>query len=142
VLIVFGVVLTIALALAAAIDVPLRGGVGDRTYAPTSVAEIASAYHLGIGRETIDLTGLQLAGKTAHVTASVGIGHTVVDVPPNVKVVVRGRAGTGSVEIDGNQEGGTHEDRTLVMLASGTPTPGEIDLDLRVGIGEVTVVRA
>jgi len=141
VLIAFGVVLTIALALAAAIDVPLRGGVGNRSYTPTSVAEIASAYHLGIGRQTIDLTGLQLAGKTAHVTASVGIGRIWVDVPSNVKVVVRGRAGTGSVDVDGNQTGGTHLDRTLLIPASGTPTPGEIDLDVRVGLGEVTVVQ-
>jgi phage shock protein PspC (stress-responsive transcriptional regulator) len=141
VLIAFGVVLTIALALAAAIDVPLRGGVGNRSYTPTSVAEIASAYHLGIGRQTIDLTGLQLAGKTTHVTASVGIGRIWVDVPSNVKVVVRGRAGTGSVDVDGNQTGGTHLDRTLLIPASGRPTPGEIDLDVRVGLGEVTVVQ-
>jgi phage shock protein PspC (stress-responsive transcriptional regulator) len=141
VLIAFGVVLAIALALAAAIDVPLRGGVGNRFYTPTSVAQIPSAYHLGIGKQTIDLTGLQLAGKTAHVTASVGIGQTWVDVPPNVKVVVRGRAGTGGVDVDGNQSGGTHLDRTLVIPASGTATPGEIDLDLRVGLGEVTVVQ-
>jgi phage shock protein PspC (stress-responsive transcriptional regulator) len=142
VLIAFGVVLTIALALAAAIDLPLRGGVGSRVYTPSSVAEIPAAYHLGIGRQTIDLTGLQLAGKTAHVTASVGIGQTWVDVPPNVRVVVRGRAGTGKVEVDGSQTGGTHLDRTLVIPASGTPTPGEIDLDLRVGLGQVIVVQS
>jgi phage shock protein PspC (stress-responsive transcriptional regulator) len=142
VLIVFGVVLTIALALAAAIDVPLRGGVGSRFYTPTSVADIPSAYHLGIGKQTIDLTGLQLAGKTAHVTASVGVGQTWVEVPPNVKVVVRGRAGTGSVDVDGNQTGGTHVDRRLVIPTSGTPAPGEIDLDLRVGLGNVTVVQS
>jgi phage shock protein PspC (stress-responsive transcriptional regulator) len=142
VLIAFGVVLTIALALAAAIDLPLRGGVGSRLYAPTSIAEIPAAYHLGIGRQTIDLTGLQLAGKTAHVTASVGIGQTWVDVPPNVRVVVRGRAGTGKVEVDGSQTGGTHLDRTVAIPASSTPTPGEIDLDLRVGLGQVVVVQS
>ncbi|HEY0870348.1 MAG TPA: PspC domain-containing protein [Acidothermaceae bacterium] len=141
VLIAFGVVLTIALALAAAIDVPLRGGIGSRDSTPTSIAEIPSAYHLGIGRQSIDLTGLQLAGKTVHVTAEVGIGRLWVNVPANVKVVVRGRAGTGSVDVNGSQVGGTHLDRTLLIPTSGTPTPGEIDLDLRVGFGEVSVVQ-
>ncbi len=124
VLIAFGVVLTIALALAAAIDVPLRGGVGNRASTPTSLAEIPSAYHLGIGRQSIDLTGLHLAGKTVHVTADVGIGRIWVDVPQNVKVVVRGRAGTGNVDVNGNQLGGTHVDRTLLIPASGTLDAG------------------
>jgi phage shock protein PspC (stress-responsive transcriptional regulator) len=141
VLIAFGAVLTIALALAAAVDVPLRGGIGDRDYAPTSTADIPAAYHLAIGHQTIDLTGLNLAGKKVAVTSSVGVGEVEVEVPTNVKVVVRGRAGTGGVDIDGNDTSGSNVDRTLLLPASGTPTAGEIDLDLRVGLGRVVVDR-
>ncbi len=140
-LIAFGAVLAIALALTATVDVPLRGGVGGRIYAPASASEIPTAYHLGIGRQSIDLTNLDLAGKKVQVTSSVGIGLLHIDVPANVKVVTRGRAGAGDVQIDGNDVSGNHVDRTVVLAATAPATAGEIDLDLRVGIGQVVVDR-
>jgi hypothetical protein len=139
VLIAFGAVLAIALALTAAINVPLRGGIGSRLYVPASASDIPAAYHLGIGHQTIDLTGLNVAGKKILVTSSVGVGVVHVEVPANVKVVARGRVGTGDVNLDGNDISGSDVDRTLVLPASGTATPGEIDLDLRVGLGRVLV---
>lgn len=138
-LIAFGVVLAIALALAAAVDVPLRGGMGSRSYAPTSAADIPTTYRLAIGHQMIDLTGLDLAGKKVQVTSSVGIGEIEVRVPSNVRVVAHGRTGTGDVNIGGDNNGGSHVDRTLVLPAIGTAVGGEIDLDLRVGIGRVFV---
>jgi len=140
-LIAFGAVLAIALVVAAAVDVPLRGGTGDRTYTPTSTADIPATYRLAIGRQTIDLTALNLAGKKVQVTSSVGIGEVDVRVPPNVRLVAHGRAGTGNVNIDGDNNGGSHVDRTLVLPAIGTAVAGEIDLDLRVGLGRVFVDR-
>ncbi|HEY5050812.1 MAG TPA: PspC domain-containing protein, partial [Acidothermaceae bacterium] len=134
-LIAFGAILAIALALAASVGVPLRGGMGNRTYAPTSTADIPATYRLAIGHQTIDLTALNLAGKKVQVTSSVGIGEVDVRVPPNVRLVAHGRAGTGDVNIDGDNNGGSHVDRTLVLAAIGTAVAGEIDLDLRVGLG-------
>jgi len=141
VLIAFGAVLAIALALTAAVNVPLRGGIGSRLYVPATATGIPAAYHLGIGHQTIDLTGLDLAGKKVQVTSSVGVGVVHVEVPSNVKVVARGRAGTGDVNIDGNDTSGSNVDRTVVLPANGTATAGEIDLDLRVGLGRVIVDR-
>jgi phage shock protein PspC (stress-responsive transcriptional regulator) len=141
VLIAIGAVLAIALALTATVDVPLRGGMGNRTYAPTSTADIPSTYRLAIGHQTIDLTALNLAGKKVQVTSSLGIGEVDVRVPPNVRLVVHGRAGTGNVNINGDNNGGSHVDRTLVLPAIGTAVAGEIDLDLRVGLGRVYVDR-
>ncbi|HEY3926056.1 MAG TPA: PspC domain-containing protein [Acidothermaceae bacterium] len=142
VLIAVGTVLAIALAIVAAIDVPLRGGIGDRDYAPASTADIPATYRLAIGHQTIDLTGLNLAGKKVLVTSSVGVGEVDVRVPPNARLVVHGRAGTGDVNIDGNHDGGTRVDRTLVLPAVGTAVAGEIDLDVRVGLGRVYVDRS
>jgi hypothetical protein len=142
VLIALGTVLAIALAIVAAIDVPLRGGIGDRDYAPGSAADIPATYRLAIGHQTIDLIGLNLAGKKILVTSSVGVGEVDVRVPPNVRLVVHGRAGTGDVNIDGNNDGGTRVDRTLVLPAIGTAVAGEIDLDVRVGLGRVYVDRS
>jgi phage shock protein PspC (stress-responsive transcriptional regulator) len=139
VLIAFGAMLAIALAIAASIDIPLRGGIGNHTYAPISTTDIPTTYRLAIGHQTIDLTALDLGGKKVHVTSSVGIGEVDVWVPPNVRLVVRGRAGTGDVDINGDNNGGSHVDRTLVLPAVGTAVAGEVDLDLRVGVGRVYV---
>ena len=76
-------------AVTAAIDVPLRGGIGSRAANPTSVAEIQSTYHVGIGQQTIDLSQVQFGGKTVHITASVGVGRLLVEVPPGVSVVAQ-----------------------------------------------------
>jgi phage shock protein PspC (stress-responsive transcriptional regulator) len=141
VLIAFGAVLAIALAVTATVDVPLRGGVGGRSYAPASASDIPASYHLGIGRQSLDLTGLDLAGKKVHVTSTVGIGVLHIDVPSNVKVVAHGRAGAGDVYVDGNDVSGNHVDRTIVLAAIAPVTAGEIDLDLRVGVGRVIVDR-
>ena len=141
VLIALGAVLAIAVALAASVDVPLRGGMGNRTYSPTSTADIPPTYRLAIGHQTIDLTGLNLAGKKVQVTSSVGIGEVDVRVPPNVRLVVHGRAGSGDVNVNGDNNGGSHVDRTLALPAIGTAVAGEIDLDLRVGLGRVYVDR-
>ena len=141
VLIAFGAVLAIALALTATVDVPLRGGMGNRTYSPTSAADIPPTYRLAIGHQTIDLTALNLAGKKVQVTSSVGIGEVDVRVPPNVRLVVHGRAGSGDVNVNGDNNGGSHVDRTLALPAIGTAVAGEIDLDLRVGLGRVYVDR-
>jgi hypothetical protein len=45
------------------------------------------------------------------------------------------------VNIGGNDAGGNHIDRTLVLAATGVPLAGEIDLDLRVGLGRVFVYQ-
>jgi len=141
VLIAFGAILAIALALTATIDVPLRGGVGGRFYSPASATDIPAAYNLGAGRESIDLTGLNLAGKKVLVTATVGVGVVHIDVPANLKVVTHGRAGAGDVLIDGNDVSGNRVDRTFVLAATVPAIAGEIDLDLRVGVGRVIVDR-
>jgi phage shock protein PspC (stress-responsive transcriptional regulator) len=134
-----GVVLTVSLAIAAAVDVPLRGGIGSRFVNPTQVDQLPSAYHLGIGQQTIDLSGLTVGGGKASVTANVGIGRLRVDVPDNTKIVVRARAGTGDVRLFGDECGGTDVARHLVWAPNGAATSGEIDLDLRTGIGRVDV---
>ena len=54
-LIVAGIVLTILLVLGTAIDIPLGGGVGDRTVRP-SAERIEPEYERGIGKLTLDLT--------------------------------------------------------------------------------------
>jgi phage shock protein PspC (stress-responsive transcriptional regulator) len=142
-LIAVGVVLTVALAATAALDVPLRGGIGTHNDAPVALSDLPSAYHLGIGDQTIDLTQLKTGGKTVHIVASVGLGELQVFVPGDAVVKAHGRVGAGDLRLLGADTNGTHLNRTVVSSPDG-PTvaaAGELDLDLQVGVGDVRVIE-
>ena len=133
-----GIVLLLVTLPAATIDVPLTGGTGNHDYRPVSRSEIRSKYEMGIGRLNIDLSDAQLAHHTTHVAGRLGIGEMIVDVPSTVRVVVHAHAGAGSVRLFGGNEGGWPESQTGVAPGTGA---GELDLDLRVGAGDIQVRR-
>jgi phage shock protein PspC (stress-responsive transcriptional regulator) len=141
-LVVLGVLLAVATVATAAVDVPVHGGTGDRRWAPTSVAEVRSPYRLGAGQATVDLRDLAVpAGQTLPVTASVGAGQLVVQVPRDAALDVIAHAGIGTVRMPNgpNQDG---LDAGLTWTDAGTGTAGTIKLDLEVGAGNVEVRRA
>src|SRR5204863_7916588 len=86
-LIVLGVLLTLLVSAAAVADIPVRGGVGDRTWRPATVSDLHDPYRLGVGQSELDLTQLDLAtaGRT-RVEIRQGVGHLLVIVPDNVVV--------------------------------------------------------
>jgi phage shock protein PspC (stress-responsive transcriptional regulator) len=133
-----GIVLLLITLPAATIDVPLTGGTGSHEYRPLARSEIRSKYEMGIGRLNVDLSDAQLAGHTTRVKARLGIGEMIVDVPSTVRVVVHAHAGAGSVRLFGGNEGGWPESQTRVAEGTGA---GELDLDLRVGAGDIQVRR-
>jgi predicted membrane protein len=142
-LIAVGVILTAALAVTAALDVPLRGGIGTHNDVPLAISDLPATYHLGIGTETLDLTALKTGGKTVHAASSVGIGQLRVFVPGDAVVKVHGRVGAGNLRLFGAVTNGTHLNRSVVAEPEG-PTvaaAGELDLDLQVGIGDVEVIQ-
>lgn len=140
-LIALGAALTVGLVFAAAVNVPLRGGIGNRHDTPISVNDLQPEYHLGVGNQVLDFAKLELNGATKHVDATVGVGDLDVIVPSNVKVVVHARAGAGQLRLFYRDFGGTQLDRQLTADATGTPA-GVLNLDLRVGIGQVQVWHA
>ncbi len=142
-LIAAGVILTVALAATAALDVPLRGGIGVHNDTPLALSDLPATYHLGIGNQTVDLTQLKTGGKTVQVAASVGLGQLRVFVPGDAVVKVHGRVGAGDLRLLGTVTNGTHLNRNVVLDPQG-PTvagAGELDLDLRVGMGDVEVIQ-
>ena len=142
-LITVGVILTVALAVTAALDVPLRGGIGAHSETPLALSDLPSTYHLGIGNQTVDLTQLKTGGKAVQVAASVGLGQLRVFVPGDAVVKVHGRVGAGDLRLLGAVTNGTHLNRNVVLDPEG-PTvagAGELDLDLRIGVGDVEVIR-
>lgn len=140
-LIAVGIVLTVVLAAATAVDVPFEGGVGERVERPATLAELEDEYRLAVGELTVDLTRLDLrhmtlvAGVPQNIQARVGIGQLVVIVPGDELLRVEGRAGVGEVSIFEESDGGLGVHREYVS-ADGSVA---LSLELSVGIGEVVV---
>ncbi|HEV3401008.1 MAG TPA: PspC domain-containing protein [Acidimicrobiales bacterium] len=135
-----GVVLSMALAAVAFIDVPLRGGVGERTYLPVTVAEIDTPYRLAAGELTLDLSGIDLTGTSSRVVASVGAGRLEVVLPADAAVEVDGEVGAGELRVLDRRDEGLGVDRRVVE--GGREGGGRLVLRARVGMGELEVRRA
>lgn len=123
-------------ATAAATDVELRGGIGDRTERPALVADVPGTYRLAVGSLTVDLRELRLPQGTTTVRARAGVGEVVVQVPRDVTVVARGRAGAGVAEVLGEEEDGGGADVTRERAAPGAR---RLVVDARIGMGSVVV---
>jgi hypothetical protein len=138
---VVGVALTVVLSVAVAADwdlgVPLAGGVGDRTERPATPAELTT-YELGAGDLLVDLRQLQVPPGTTAVEARVGVGELVVEVPDGVSFQVVASSGLGEVQVLGEQEGGFGSRIDTTSEAGGDR---RLELDLRVGLGQVRVDR-
>lgn len=116
------------------------GGAGEVLERPLSHAQLAPAYELGAGQLTLDLRGLDLSGEQRQVSASIGVGELLVVVPEGVAVSVRAEAGVGEVDVLGVHRSGL---RPRVQTREvGAGFGGGLELDLRVGLGQVRVVRS
>ncbi|HEY3022934.1 MAG TPA: hypothetical protein VGK11_04775 [Actinomycetota bacterium] len=139
-LITIGIVLTVVLAAASAVDIPLEGGVGERTERPMSLSAVKSEYRLAVGQLTLDLTRVPVpvTATARPVRARVGVGQLIVELPSDQLAVVRGHAGMGQVTIFGESDGGFGVDKDVTPIA---PAGQRVmfSLDLSVGIGEVLV---
>jgi phage shock protein PspC (stress-responsive transcriptional regulator) len=110
--------------------VPLRGGIGDTQWHPTSPRQVAPNYRLAVGNLTVDLS---------DVAASVGIGRLVVEVPPGPTVSVVAHSGLGDVEVFGQNNGGLSTVQSMESGANSSRRHVVVDADA--GVGQVQVVR-
>jgi len=150
-LVAVGVVLTVLVLLAGALDVladiPFAGGIGDKSHRPTGAVQ--DEYRWGMGKMTLDLREAEsLAGE--EIKASVVVGELIVIVPPDVPLVISGHSGVGDVIVLGEQSGGFDASLDCVGTAleiscgdDSAPDPGlvALRLDLEVAMGKVEVQR-
>jgi phage shock protein PspC (stress-responsive transcriptional regulator) len=131
------VLAAIAVAVVAAFawfDVSLNDGLGDRTYAPASVADVRHDYKLGVGNLKLDLSRVP-TNREVHVKAHVGIGELRVIVPQHASVVVDSHVKAGSIDALDRHDDGRN---ARIHVGSGE----KLYLDTRVGAGHIDVVRA
>jgi hypothetical protein len=138
-LIALGVVLTVLLALASSLNVPLAAGVGDRTYTPGSTRDLPSRYRLAFGTLKVDLRGMQVSEPVVEVQAQVGFGELVVRVPNGIALEVHGRVTGGQFVVLGEERNGLNVDDTVRVADPGAGS--RLVLDLSAGFGSIEVER-
>ncbi len=143
-LIALGAVLS--LALIAAESVPwdkAGGGFGDRTFAPSSAAEVRPVYEGGVGDMTVDLSAVDVSDLDGPIRTRVdhGLGNVEIVLPRDADVQVTVDSGMGEVSIFG-RDGLT--DGTFEGTGAGSwvgDDEFEIILDVDAGVGDVEVNR-
>lgn len=138
-LFVVGGLLTCALLATAAIEPLVDDGIGEKTVAPASLAELESRYAYGIGNYTLDLRDVALDGESRRVEVELGIGALTVLVPPDAALVVDAHVDGGELTLpDGSSVDGWDE---RARYAVGTATDPALVIDLELGFGEAEVRR-
>ena len=122
--------------LAASSDIPFRGGIGDRSWAPSSVQEVHRSYRLAVGDMDLDLSGIAVPEGVTTVDASAVVGNLVVRVPRDVAVSVDAHAGAGQVSVFGSSDEGRDARRSISVVSR-----RHLVVTAEVGVGEVEVVR-
>jgi len=132
-------VLVLPLAIVAAADIRVDGGVGERQYRPASVEELRPEYQLGMGELVVDLRDVDLPAGTTKLGIEMGIGHAVVRVPEDACVSSDVQIGAGHAEVFGRGSDGLDVD--YAQAAAQTGDAPRLALDGQLGIGAVEVVR-
>jgi hypothetical protein len=116
------------------------GGVGERVYAPSSVAALDDEYELGAGPLHLDLRDIAVApGQEVPVKASVGAGELTVRVPEGVALEVSASSGAGEVTVLGKTRSGLGVE--VSDTVAGSEGAGRFVLELSVGFGAIEVTR-
>lgn len=137
-LVALGVVLTVILTFATSVNVPLSGGIGDRTYSPTQVSDLPDRYQLPIGNLMVDLSQLSLPAGETTVNARVGFGQLTIDVPRDVGVLVHWKVSGGNVDVLGESQDGTSlDDRMQTSNYNSAAT--KLVIEATIGFGDIKV---
>jgi phage shock protein PspC (stress-responsive transcriptional regulator) len=137
VLVPIGVVALAVTAATSIVDVPLRGGTGERVWTPT-FAELASEYRLVAGHAVLDLRDLDLpAGAAREIEVTVAFGYLEVWVPEGMDVDIGTEVGAGRTD----DEAGLQLSQGLRRTTATSPPDGPPALTIRaeVGMGRLEV---
>jgi len=127
--------------VAAASDVDLRGGIGDREYRPLTARSIpAGGYDSGIGRLVVDLRRLDWRREPVlRLDLRLGAGQASVFVPGDVCVTGTTHVGAGESEVVGERNSGVGVDHDV---GSGSTAKPRLALDASVDLGQLRVINS
>jgi phage shock protein PspC (stress-responsive transcriptional regulator) len=137
-------VLLAIVALAGAVLRGPVGGVGERTWVPSTANEAEQEFRHGVGEARLDLTDWGIASDATpqdpvRVSVRVGIGRLQIVVPRSVSVRVEGQTGLGEVKSDGGDLEWTFgESDPVVRRGTGEPV---IVVTAQTGIGGIEVIE-
>ena len=131
------IVLALPLGAVAATDLDVRGTWGDRTFRPTTVADLDDGFEMGGGEMRVDLRDLELPSGRTDLRLDLGFGAMHVLVPEDMCVTTDAKIGAGAIDTgDGEQAGVDLDVEASAPVSPGTP---HLHLIADVGIGEVRV---
>ncbi len=141
-LIAIGIVLALVAGSFAALEVPLKGEIGERIVRPSRAGALHDRYEIAIGHLELDLGDATIDAGTHRVVLTDAIGFVEIRVPARARVDVIARADVGSLDVLGRPEvGGTHHRVHVVDEPVGSSGPLLV-IDAHVGFGAVKVVRS
>ncbi len=132
----FALVLVATAIFVAIFPVHLSQGVGEKSFTPTTAADVDRSYRLGIGEMNVDLTQLRLPAGETHVKARVDYGDLNVVVPSGVAVRAYAKSRLGYVSVFGDEADGRNADESVT--ADGRRV---LVVDARVQVGSVRIER-
>lgn len=126
--------------------VPLSGGNGVRTWQPTSLTQVRHTYRTEFGKSAVNLSNVRFPTSGYSVSATVGVGNLVVELPSNAVVELKTHVGVGSVSYQVAQGFNTTNQfeavpSVLKTVQSQLEAP-HVTIDAEVGIGQILIVRA
>lgn len=133
-----GVLTSAALLSLVWLGLPLTGGLGERTSAPTDLEALDSPYRLWAGEQVLDLRGVSPDDAT-EVSVSTVLGRAVVLVGHDTPVTIDAAVGAGSLEVLGERVDGAGLER--VRTGGEATADARLVLHVRVGLGELVVER-
>jgi phage shock protein PspC (stress-responsive transcriptional regulator) len=133
-------VLAIPSGVVAAAGVDVDHGVGNRDYAPATIADLKpGGYELGVGELEVDLRATQWPrNATVNLKVDVGTGHALILVPNDVCLEADTHAGLGYLNLLGSETGGADIDDQRGTVTR-SPAARKLVLDADVGIGAIEV---
>ena len=134
-----GVLLTISLAVLSLTGTDWRGGFGERNFAPASMSELQSEYHLMGGAMYLNLSKLALGETDKRITVDVSMGAVAIEVPTGMNVKVNSSAGVGQITLFGKTSDGA--DVKSQGNFGSMETGSTLTIDARVGLGALEVAE-
>jgi phage shock protein PspC (stress-responsive transcriptional regulator) len=131
------IALAMSAGVAAAADLDVRGGVGERVYRPATASELRSNYKLGVGHLLLDLRNTKFGPGNHRVHMKLGVGQAEVLVPPNVCVSSSAHIAAGATEVFARTAGGTNHDWLDVHHTP--PAKPQLTVDADIGFGQLRI---